>query len=301
MNLFFNVNNENKGKRLDIFLAKISGFSRSKIQKLIKNGNVLLDGVPISNKSYKVNIGDSFKVCNKPENIQLIPYNEIKIKLIYEDEDIIVVHKPYGLLTHPTNYEQKKTLVNAVLSFCKLPESDNYHRPGIVHRLDKYTEGIMIIAKSEKALIKLQKSFMNREIKKEYIAIVHNKPPNYEGEINLFIKRANSQKGRYKTSNIQGKPAYPNYKLIDIKNTKIGTFSKLLLFPKTGRTHQIRVHLVSLNTPIVGDPLYSRKHNKFPRMFLLAKSIVFNHPKNNKLMNFSIEEPYEFHKFWNSL
>ena len=93
----------------------------------------------------------------------------------------------------------------------------------------------------------------------------------------------------------------PVTRITIVANTKIDTFSKLLLFPKTGRTHQIRVHLVSLNTPIVGDPLYSRKHNKFPRMFLLAKSIVFNHPKNNKLMNFSIEEPYEFHKFWNSL
>jgi 23S rRNA pseudouridine1911/1915/1917 synthase len=301
MKLTFEVSREEAGKRVDIFLSEVSNLTRSKIQNLIKYGKVFLKEKPLYDKSYKVKEGDIFLIQKDQETTNLSPYNEINIKVLYEDKEILVVYKPYGLLTHPTNYEKEKTLVNAILSFCKLPDSDDYFRPGIVHRLDKLTEGIMVIAKTEEALLSLQKAFMEREVEKEYLAIVHNFPPSNEGAIELLIKRANSKKGRFKTSTSKGKTAYTKYKLLATKYTDIGPFSKLLLYPKTGRTHQIRVHLVAMNMPIVGDPLYSRKHKRFERMYLLAKSIAFKHPKENKYMRFSVEEPSDFQRFWDSL
>ena len=263
MNNLINVNENDAGKRIDSYLASNIDCSRANIQRLIENGKVLVNGKN-TKVSYKVQANDEITIEEeKPKEISL-EAQEIPIDVLYEDSDIIVVNKPKGLVVHPANGNPDGTLVNAVMAICKdsLSGIGGEIRPGIVHRLDKDTSGVIIIAKNDKAHINLSEQIKNHEVEKTYIALVKGFVKENEATINMPIGRSTKVVERFK-----------DYTLLEVKI-------------ETGRTHQIRVHLSEIGYPIVGDVVYSNGKNKWgiEGQCLHAKSLKFKHPITGKEM-----------------
>lgn len=287
------VQNNEKGVRLDSYITKkLNDLSRANIQRLIEDGNILVNSAK-QKISYKVNSGDEIEITiPEPKKIDLKP-QDIKVEIVYEDNDIIVVNKPKGLVVHPAVGNPDGTLVNAIMNICKdsLSGIGGEVRPGIVHRLDKDTTGLLIVAKNDKAHINLSEQIKNREVKKIYIALVRGNIPENEATINMPIGR--STKDRKKMAVVKnGKEAVTHFKVID----RFKNYTLLEIKIDTGRTHQIRVHMAEIGYPVVGDMVYSNGKNEFgvEGQMLHAKSLDFKHPITGKNMHLEAELPKYF-------
>lgn len=283
----FRVEEEDAGSRIDLFLAaKIGeGYSRTAIQRIICGGGVLLNSLAVK-PCHKVALGDSVRIIlPEAKSSQLIP-QDIDFKIVYEDGDILVIDKPSGLVVHPGSAIKQGTLVNGLIRYTADLSDINPSRPGIVHRLDKDTSGLMVIAKNNPAHLYLLKQFARHRIKKKYIALVQGVVELDEGIIDLPIGRHKKDFRRQAVRFIDSKKAVTRYRVL--KRFKEATLLELL--PRTGRTHQLRVHLAHIGYPILGDVKYGKKAD-FPRLALHAAELGFFHPKDNKLVTFSSPLP----------
>ena len=292
----FTVSQEDLGKRIDVFLTdKLKdNHSRTFIQRLILNKDILLNGRAVK-PNQKLNLSDTIQVTVPESAAHQINPEDIKLKVIYEDDDILVIDKPSGLVVHPGAGNLSGTLVNALLAHTRNLSAVNPQRPGIVHRLDKGTSGVMVVAKNNLAHLKLIKQFSTHRIKKKYIAIVKGKVECDEGIIDLPIGRHKRDFKRQAVSFVNARPAVTNYKVL----RRFDDYATLLeLNPQTGRTHQLRVHLAHLGHPILGDSKYgTAAQPDFPRLALHALELGIFHPQTKKFLSFSSELPAEFTKF----
>ncbi len=297
----FTVTEEWSGSRLDSWLAHVleKEASRARIQNWIKEGCVEGPYNHIKN-SLVVKSGDQFQITpisKKPVDLSPV---KMDLEVLYEDPYIAIIHKPPGIAVHPGPGDGRTTLMNGIVHRWKdLPPAPDPLRPGIVHRLDKPTEGILILAKSENAHRRFSDLFRLRLIEKEYLAWLLAPPPDSSGEVNQPIKRHPMERTKMMV-NPTGRPSRTGYVVekscISRKGRKF-TFVRLNLY--TGRTHQIRVHMSYLGAPVVGDPLYSRSSKEFNRfgLLLLAHRIKFHHPFLDREMEFQLELPQRFLDF----
>jgi len=291
-------------ERIDKFLvhALELDFSRSYIQKLIKNGDIKVNGDDIR-ANYKVKLDDSILITvPEPEELALEP-EDIPIEIVYEDSSLAVINKQPGLVVHPGPGNWNRTLVNALLFHCRdLSSIGGAIRPGIVHRLDKDTTGLMIIAKNDIAHRNLVAAFAGRTVFKGYTAIVTGRPGKEHDVISKPLAR--HRKYRHKMTVAEdGKEAITEYTLKRMWNTGTQLFSLLDIKIHTGRTHQIRVHLSSESMPIVGDPIYSKKweRHRVPYLLLASTSLSLTHPETGEQLNFSIDLPEHMKAFVDKL
>ncbi|KYH35669.1 ribosomal large subunit pseudouridine synthase D [Clostridium tepidiprofundi DSM 19306] len=295
----FIVDNEFVGTRLDVFLkSKYEDKSRSYFQNLLEQENIKVNG-QIKKGKYKLKQGDKVSVeIPEPVELKINPEN-IHIDIVYEDKDIIVVNKLQGMVVHPAPGNYSGTLVNALLYHCDdLSGINGIIRPGIVHRIDKDTSGLLVIAKNDIAHVKLAEQFKEHSITRTYYALVEGRIKNDSGVINKPLGR--DAKERIKMAVVSnGKRAVTHYKVIEIfkKNTLVQCNLE------TGRTHQIRVHMAYIGHPLVGDPVYGYKKQRFKLngQALHAKTIGFIHPTTGKYVEFDSELPMYFKKIINVL
>ncbi len=286
---------EDNNERLDKVLSKIDNtLSRTMIQKLIEEEKILVNG-KLEKASYKVNIGDLITIEEVPPKEIELKAEDIPIEILYEDKDIIVVNKPKGLVVHPANGNPDGTLVNAIMNICKdsLSGIGGEIRPGIVHRLDKDTSGVLIVAKNDIAHINLSNQIKNREVKKIYIALVRGVIKENEATINMPIARSTKDRKKMAVSK-NGKEAVTHFTVLE----RFEKYTLLKVKIDTGRTHQIRVHLSEIGYPVVGDYVYSNGKNPFNVVgqMLHAKSIEFKHPTTGKIMKIEAPLPEYFEK-----
>jgi 23S rRNA pseudouridine1911/1915/1917 synthase len=289
--------------RLDIYLTKeLKDISRTFIQKLIKDKQVSINGAYSPTVHTRVKLGDKIEVTiPKAEELKVIPQN-IRLKIIYEDKDIIVVDKQAGMVVHPAAGNYEGTLVNALLFHCRdLAGIAGSLRPGIVHRLDKDTSGVMVVAKTDKAHRELSRQFLEHEVEKKYLTLVVGKCQTPYGRINMPVGRSSSDRKKMKVSGQHGRAAVSFFKVIE----EFKNFSLLEVMPKTGRTHQIRVHLAFIGHPVMGDKEYgqsARKYNfEVKRQMLHAHSLKFVHPTGKKVVEFTVPIPADMKKIIESL
>ena len=286
--------------RLDAYISKKNeNISRTNIQRLIENGNILVNGEE-RKISYKVQIGDNISINIPDPKETKIKAEEIPLDIIYEDNDIIVVNKPKGMVVHPASGNLEGTLVNAIMSICKdsLSGIGGEIRPGIVHRLDKDTSGLLIVAKNDLAHINMSNQIKNRQVKKIYIALVRGNINEEEATINMPIGRSTKDRKKMAVRK-DGKEAITHFKVLK----RYSNYTLLEVKIDTGRTHQIRVHLSEIGHPVVGDIVYSNGKNEFgvQGQMLHAKSLDFKHPITNKQMHLEAELPDYFKEVINKL
>jgi len=285
----FTVENELRDIRIDKYLIDLLGISRSKIQKLIDSDNVFVNDKIIKN-SYIVRVDDVIKVNEVEENTDILP-EDIPLDIVYEDEYLLVVNKPSGMVVHPALGHYSGTLVNALMYHTNL--SNNDIRPGIVHRIDKDTSGLLLVAKNDDVHLFLSEELSKRKVNRKYIALVYGVIKNETGTIDAPIGRDLFDRKKMSVTDINSKEAVTHFKVLE--RFKDATLIECTL--ETGRTHQIRVHMNYIGFPIVNDPVYGRKKkiNDFGQM-LHAKTIGFTHPITNEYMEFSIDAPKEFYE-----
>ncbi|MCU0666781.1 MAG: RluA family pseudouridine synthase [Candidatus Omnitrophica bacterium] len=285
------------GKRVDAVLAAFSkenklGISREKIQDFISKGGVLIQGQPVKSAHYKLHLDEEIVFSFQEKQAAALLAQEISLDVIYEDDDLAVINKQPGLCVHPAAGNPDKTLVNAMLFRFKNLSSINPERPGIVHRLDKDTSGLLVIAKNNASHLCLAEQFARHSINRKYVALVKGVMDFDHDVIELPIGRHPSKRKNMAVSFSSGnKYAKTSYRVI--KRNKDSTLVELE--PFTGRTHQLRVHLSHLGYPILGDDKYG-KNNSFSRMALHAKYISFIHPTSQKAIEFDSSIPQEFLK-----
>ena len=296
----FIVKDDEVGKRIDSYLSnKDNEISRVAVQRLIKNDKILVNGKS-TKASYKVQENDNIKVEEeKPKEISLKP-QDIPVEIIYEDKDIIVVNKPKGMVVHPANGNPDGTLVNSLMSICKdsLSGIGGEIRPGIVHRLDKDTSGVIVVAKNDKAHINLSEQIKNHKVEKTYIALVKGVVKANEATIDMPIGRSTKDRKKMAVTKT-GKNAITHFKVIK----RFHNYTLLEVKIETGRTHQIRVHLSQIGYPIVGDTTYSNGKNEWgiKGQCLHAKSLKFKHPITGEEMFLEAKMPEYFKKVINEL
>lgn len=279
--------------RLDAYIAKKEEkLSRTMIQKLIEDGDVLVNG-DVKKISYKVQAGDIIEVNISEPKETGIKAQAIPLEIVYEDNDIIVVNKPKGMVVHPANGNPDGTLVNAIMAKCKgsLSGIGGEIRPGIVHRLDKDTSGLLIVAKNDQAHINMSKQIKDRKVKKIYIALVKGSIAEDEATINMPIGRSTKDRKKMAVRK-DGKEAITHFKILK----RYDKYTLLEIKIDTGRTHQIRVHMAEIGHPVVGDSVYSNGKNEFgvEGQMLHAKSLDFKHPITQKQMHLEAELPEYF-------
>lgn len=291
--------NEIESNRIDAYISsKLEDVSRTAVKRLLEEGNILVNG-NVAKPSDKVKTGDSIDIhIEEPKEVK-IEAQEIPIEIIYEDDDIIVVNKPKGLVVHPANGNPDGTLVNAIMAICKesLSGIGGELRPGIVHRLDKDTSGLLIVAKNDKAHINMSEAIKNREVKKTYIALVRGNVPEDNATINMPIGRSTKDRKKMAVTKT-GKEAITHFKVINRYTTNKGSYSLLEIKIDTGRTHQIRVHMAEIGYPVIGDEVYSNGKNEFGihGQCLHAKKLEFKHPITGKEMILEAPLPEYFEK-----
>ena len=287
------VSQEEKGKRLDTYIPSVdTDITRTSAQRLIEDGNILVNGKN-AKVSYKIQENDKISVeIPKPKQIEL-KAQDIPIEIIYEDSDIIVVNKPKGMVVHPANGNPDGTLVNAIMAICKdsLSGIGGEIRPGIVHRIDKDTSGLLIVAKNDNAHVKMSEQIKSHEVKKTYIALVRGVFKENEATIDMPIGRSTSDRKKMAV-NKNGKDAITHIKVLK----RFDKYTLLQVNIETGRTHQIRVHLSHIGYPIVGDYTYSNGKNEFDVVgqCLHAQKLEFKHPITQKDMCLEAELPQYF-------
>ena len=302
------IEQKDTGTRLDVFLtSQLKGISRSRIQKVIKEGQVTVNGKPVT-PHLAMEENDVVVLAKIPQSstkmMKMESRADIGLDVIYEDAEIAVINKPSGLLVHPSPQNEEETLAHALLGrwpkIAKVGESTE--RPGIVHRLDKEASGLLVVAKTQKAYENLKEQFKVHSIKKEYTVLVHGSPAKDEGSISLAIGRAASgDKMAARAEAMEGdRTALTHYRVEE----KFPHAALLKVWTETGRTHQIRAHFKALGCPVVGDPLYVLKQGarvSAPRLFLHAKMLGFNHPKTGEWMQFETPLPKDLADFLKSL
>ncbi len=310
-NITFIVKQAENNSRVDILINQREKLiSRTRIKNLILKDKLKLNNIIINNPSKKVNTGDQIVLeIPKPKSESLKPF-DYKLKIIHEDEDLMVINKPAGIIMHPGagNYDQ--TIVNALMHYDKnsLSNIGDKLRPGIVHRIDKNTSGLVVIAKNNQTHENLSKQFSEHTILREYQLLIWGKLRPSKGQIVTFLTRSSRNRQLMEVSRSKGKKAITNYKTLEIfENEKTPTLSLVECKLETGRTHQIRVHMNYKGNSIVGDDKYKKKYKKIknidlkiqnliselPRQFLHAKTLGFIHPKSNKKIHFSSNLPHE--------
>ena len=294
--MIYNAETEDANKRIDVFLnEEIEDISRSAIQKNIENGNILVNGKKVS-KNFKLSEGDSVSVeLPEPVEIEILPEN-IPLDILYEDKDVIVINKPQDMVVHPAPGHYTGTLVNALMYHCgdELSGINGVLRPGIVHRIDKDTSGILVAAKSDRAHISLSKQLAEHTMTREYWAIVYNGFDEESGTVDQPIGRHPTE--RKKMAVVRDKTsrhAVTHYTVI--KKLK-GNYTLVKLRLETGRTHQIRVHMAYIHHPLLGDEVYGPKKCPFnlKGQVLHAKILGFTHPATGEYMEFESPLPKYF-------
>ena len=305
------VEDDDKNLRVDVFINKKENeISRTRIKNLILDRKLKLNNNTLEDPSKKVSIGDILElIIPEPKKTSLKPY-KYKLDIIYEDHDLIVLNKPSGIVIHPGAGNFDKTIVNALISHDKnsLSNIGDELRPGIVHRIDKNTSGLIVVAKNNQAHENLSKQFNKHSIIRIYELLIWGKIKPSKGKIETFISRSSKNRQLMEVSRTKGKKAITNYKTIEIfENKNTPTLSLLECKLETGRTHQIRVHMNYLGNSIVGDDKYKKKFKKIKnidpvleknltnlsRQFLHAKTLGFIHPTKNKEMIFNSILPQE--------
>lgn len=297
----FSADEASANVRIDKFLNdRFQEITRSSIQKLISENNVLVNGKNI-NKNYKVGPSDEISVSiPDPTPITALP-EDIPLDIVYEDEDLIVVNKPKGMVVHPAAGNYTGTLVNALLYHCKdsLSGINGELRPGIVHRIDKNTSGLLIVAKSDFAHKKLALQIKEHSFTRRYEAVAYGNLKTQSGVIDAPIGRHSINRKQMAVTEKNSRNAVTHYKVLEANNG----FTHIELELETGRTHQIRVHMAYIGHPLAGDDVYGPKKviKELNGQCLHAKTIGFIHPKTNRYMEFSSELPEYFKKFLKSL
>ena len=294
------VNENDKGKRLDIYIAEnFNELSRTMIKKLIESNNILVNDKS-EKVSYKVQANDNISIDIPEAKETKLKAQEIPLDIVYEDSDIIVINKPKGMVVHPANGNPDGTLVNAILSICKnsLSGIGGELRPGIVHRLDKDTSGLIIVAKNDKAHINMSEQIKERNVKKTYIALVRGNVPEEEATINMPIGRSTKDRKKMAVTK-NGKQAITHFKVLK----RYSKYTLLEIKIETGRTHQIRVHMAEIGYPVVGDAVYSNGKNEFgiEGQMLHAYKLEFMHPITNKHMELTAPLPQYFEEILKKL
>jgi len=308
--LHLSVSADNEGERLDAFLAShIEGWSRARLQRLIEEADVLVNGHAVKS-SYKLHLNDEIEVeLTPPPSTSFAPEN-IPLDVVYEDDELIVVNKPAGIVVHPAAGVMSGTLANALaFHFQQLSKSGGAVRPGIVHRLDKGTSGLMVVAKTESAHENLADQFRDREIFKSYMALVHGQVEKRTGQIDQPIARDRGNRTRMAVVR-GGRPSLSIYRV----RKRFERFTLLNVELKTGRTHQIRVHLAWLKHPVVGDEAYGGGRDKtipdhklrseianLGRQFLHAEQLGFRHPRTKEEMRFTAPLPADLQAVLNEI
>ncbi len=301
------IYNEQDSKiRLDKFLAtNLPKFSRTKLKKLIEKGMLKLNGHQTLDTDIKLTIGDTLELTIPAENKFNLPPMNLELDIIFEDDDLLIINKPAGLTVHPGAGNHADTLVNALMgSHKKLSNASDPQRPGIVHRLDKDTSGLMVIAKNDSTHYALSTMLAARDIKRSYLALVYGTPHPQVSTVTTQYGRSKRNPKNMCVLRSGGRTAITHYKLIE--SFLMGTLSIIECNLETGRTHQIRVHMEHINHPIVGDQTYGRSKNfnlnalsseqrglikSFPRQALHAYKLEFIHPRTNDLVSFEAKPP----------
>lgn len=291
-------------ERLDVFVSEcLPDISRSQLKKLIGSGQITLNGAP-AKASSKLKGGESIQVVlPEPEPIETIP-EEIPLHILYEDQDLIVINKPVGMVVHPAVGHSHGTLVNALLFHCKdLAGIGGELRPGIVHRIDKDTSGVIVVTKNDHSHQHLAAQFKDHSINRRYLALVHGCPNKDFGTVDQPIGRHPTQRKKMSGKSRNSKRAVTHWKVL--KQYHINRLSLIELQLETGRTHQIRVHFAEMNWPLIGDPLYGNRSrtiaikdmelrkliDRLPGQALHAQNLGFIHPTSGKYVEFSSEMP----------
>lgn len=285
---------EDTGTRADVFLAAKLGVSRSNMQKLLEDGRVKR-GEKIIKANYKVRAGEMFVVdIPEPEPIEAVPEN-IPLDIIYEDNDVAVLNKARGMVVHPAPGNYTGTLVNALLYHCSnLSGINSAIRPGIVHRLDKDTSGIMIVAKNDAAHISLSQQIQSKTAVRTYLAVVRGNIKTDSGTIETQIARDKTDRKKMAVVKEGGRDAITDYEVLE----RFGKYTLVRCKLRTGRTHQIRVHMEYLGYPLVGDPKYSPMKTPFgiKGQALHSHTLEFTHPRTGERMKFEAPLPEDMHK-----
>ena len=295
----FIVEEKDKGTRIDKYLSDaIEGKSRSFIQGLIEKDSIKVNGkIPKSN--YKLKALDEIEVILPEPEVLNVEAENIPIDIIYEDDDVVVVNKAQGMVVHPAPGNYNGTLVNALLYHCKnLSSINGVIRPGIVHRIDKDTSGVLVIAKNDEAHTFLSEQLKDHSMKREYYALIEGRLKNDSGTIDKPLGR--NKKDRLKMGIVEdGKRAVTHYEVIE----RFNGFTLIKCVLETGRTHQIRVHMASIGFPLVGDPIYGFKRQKIKveGQVLHAKTLGFIHPRTKEYMEFTTDLPEYFTKILDKL
>jgi len=298
--------NEATGKRIDLFLSQQDlGLSRAFVQRLMQDRSVLVAGKPVK-PSYKIRGGEEIRIEVPPPTKLSLEPEDIPLHIVYEDSDLLVVNKKAGMVVHPAAGNYSHTLVNALLFHCKdLSGINGVLRPGIVHRLDKNTSGLLVVAKNDKAHLSLTEQIKNRTLLREYLAIAWGHMPSEEGTIEAPIGRALKDRKKMAVTRVKGRESVTQYKVLE----RFDLCEVLSIRLKTGRTHQIRVHLSYLNHPVLGDPEYGGRQKwvkgiydqerpfaqgllgTIDRQALHAKKLGFVHPRTEQYKEFDSDLP----------
>jgi len=318
-NINYIVEDHENNSRIDVLIQRREKlYSRTRIKNLILKEKLKLNNQIVKSPAKRVITGDKL-ILNIPEpkKASLKPF-KFKLKIIFEDNDLLIIDKPAGIVMHPGAGNHDKTIVNALIHYDKnsLSNIGDELRPGIVHRIDKDTSGLVVIAKNNETHENLSKQFHEHSITRVYQLLIWGKLRPSAGKINTFINRSSRNRQLMEVSRLKGKRAITNYKTLYVfENQKIPTFSLIECKLETGRTHQIRVHMNYLGHSIVGDLKYKKKYkkiknvdlnlikeiSKLKRQFLHAKTLGFIHPRTNKEMNFSSNLPNELNKLLKKL
>lgn len=296
------ITGQDAGLRLDKALAThMPEFSRSRLQHLMEQGCVKLGEATITDAGRKVKPGDIYSVTVPDAAPSELVAADIPLTVIYEDADLLVLDKPAGLTVHPAPGHEQDTLVNALLTHCgdSLSGIGGVQRPGIVHRIDKDTSGLLVVAKHDAAHQHLSAQLATRTLSREYLCIVKGMPTPTSGTINAAIARSTTNRKKMAVVKSGGREAVTHYKLLK----RLNNASLLQCNLETGRTHQIRVHLAHIGHPIIGDPVYGRKLKgiEFPRQALHAVRLKLIHPRTGKPMEFEAEMPEDMRELLNKM
>ncbi len=296
----YTIQYNNLPERLDTFVSQKSGLTRSHVHKLIKDRMITINA-HTEKAGYKVKGGDTIEMCIPEKDDSILIPEDIPLEILWEDEHIVIVNKPPQMVMYPAAGNRSGTLMNALISKCKILSPIGAPlRPGVVHRLDKDTSGVLVIAKNENAHHNLVEQFKNRDIEKYYMSLVYSNMREDSGEINTAIGRSLTDRKKMSVKTGSGKEAITRFKVI--KRFRIATLLNIRIL--TGRTHQIRVHFASISRPVLGDRTYGKKTSiilerntiTFNRQMLHAYTLKLRHPVNGDIMEFTAPVPDDMQK-----